>query len=117
MAEPLGLRPGIPQLAEQMGGQRMVDDLKAWESDKPEGAPNLLVVSTGEAERNRAQGIQSTLLLDQGFNELKPPNAATSGRQWGATRATTVASCWRASAPSRCACWVSTTHTPSASGS
>src|SRR5215208_5469556 len=48
--------------------QRMVDDLKAWESDKPEGAPNLLVVSTGEAERNREQGFSSPVVLDAGFN-------------------------------------------------
>ena len=48
--------------------QRMVDDLKAWESDKPEGAPNLLVVSTGEAERNREQGLTSPIVLDSGFS-------------------------------------------------
>jgi peroxiredoxin/uncharacterized membrane protein YphA (DoxX/SURF4 family) len=48
--------------------QRMVDDLKAWESDKPEGAPNLLVVSTGEVERNREQGFSSPVVLDSGFN-------------------------------------------------
>ena len=48
--------------------QRMVDDLKAWESDKPEGAPNLLVVSTGEAERNREQGLTSPIVLDAGFS-------------------------------------------------
>src|SRR5215204_6182192 len=48
--------------------QRMVDDLKAWEADKPEDAPNLLVVSTGEVEANREQGLASPVVLDSGFN-------------------------------------------------
>jgi peroxiredoxin len=48
--------------------QRMVDDLKAWEADKPEGAPNLLVVSTGEVDRNREQGLKSPIVLDSGFS-------------------------------------------------
>ena len=48
--------------------QRMLDDLKAWESGKPEGAPNLLVVSTGEAEQNREQGLTSPIVLDAGFS-------------------------------------------------
>ena len=56
--------------------QRMVDDLKAWESDRPEGAPNLLVVSTGEVERNREQGFSSPVVLDSGF---------TVGRAFGAS--------------------------------
>ena len=56
--------------------QRMVDDLKAWEADKPEGAPNLLVVSTGEAEQNREQGLKSPIVLDSGF---------TVGRAFGAS--------------------------------
>src|SRR5215207_9909900 len=47
--------------------QRMLDDLKAWESDKPEGAPNLLVVSTGEVEGNRELGLSSPVILDSGF--------------------------------------------------
>src|SRR5215212_5166172 len=48
--------------------QRMLDDLKAWEADKPEDAPNLLVVSTGEVEANREQGLASPVVLDSGFN-------------------------------------------------
>jgi peroxiredoxin len=48
--------------------QRMLDDLKAWESDKPEDAPKLLVVSTGEVERNRELGLSSPVVLDSGFN-------------------------------------------------
>ncbi len=48
--------------------QRMADDLKAWENNKQEGAPNLLVVSTGEVEANKATGLQSPVVLDSGFN-------------------------------------------------
>jgi peroxiredoxin len=48
--------------------QRMVDDLKAWESNQPEDAPKLLVVSTGDVERNREQGLTSPIVLDAGFN-------------------------------------------------
>jgi peroxiredoxin len=48
--------------------QRMLDDLKAWEANPPEGAPELLVVSTGSAEANRELGIRSPILLDQTFS-------------------------------------------------
>jgi peroxiredoxin len=48
--------------------QRMLDDLKAWESEPPEGAPKLLVVSSGDAEQNREQGLTSPVVLDAGFN-------------------------------------------------
>jgi peroxiredoxin len=48
--------------------QRMLDDLKSWESGKPEDAPKLLVVSTGEVEPNRQLGLSSPVLLDSGFN-------------------------------------------------
>jgi peroxiredoxin len=48
--------------------QRMADDLKAWEADPPEGAPKLIVVSTGEVEANRATGLKSPVVLDSGFN-------------------------------------------------
>jgi thiol-disulfide isomerase/thioredoxin len=56
--------------------RRMLDDLKALEAAPPEGAPKLVVVSTGEPERNREQGIASTVLLDQGF---------ATGRAYGAS--------------------------------
>jgi peroxiredoxin len=48
--------------------QRMLDDLKAWEADPSEGAPKILVVSTGAVEDNRAMGLRSPVLLDQGFS-------------------------------------------------
>jgi thiol-disulfide isomerase/thioredoxin len=48
--------------------QRMVDDLKNWEANPPEGAPKLLVVSTGDADRNRELGLKSSTVLDSGFS-------------------------------------------------
>jgi len=56
--------------------QRMTADLKAWEANPPKDAPELLIVSTGTAEANKAMGLSSTLLLDQGFSV---------GRSFGAT--------------------------------
>jgi thiol-disulfide isomerase/thioredoxin len=44
--------------------QRMLPDLHAFEADPPPGAPPLVVVSAGEPERVRAQGIASPVLLD-----------------------------------------------------
>jgi peroxiredoxin/uncharacterized membrane protein YphA (DoxX/SURF4 family) len=48
--------------------QRMLDDLKAWEAKPLKGAPKLLVVSTGTLEANKAMGLRSPVLLDEGFN-------------------------------------------------
>lgn len=47
--------------------QQMLDDLRAWEADPPEGAPRLLVVSAGTQEANRQMGLASTVVLDQQF--------------------------------------------------
>jgi methylamine dehydrogenase accessory protein MauD len=51
--------------------QQMLPDLKAWESRPPKGAPNLLVVSTGTVEANRAQGFRSPIVLDKDFATLR----------------------------------------------
>lgn len=48
--------------------KRMVDDLKAWEANPPEGSPKMLIVSTGSAESNRELGLASPIVLDEGFN-------------------------------------------------
>jgi thiol-disulfide isomerase/thioredoxin len=48
--------------------QRMLDDLKTLEADPPEGAPEILVVSTGTVEDNKAMGLRSPVVLDQGFS-------------------------------------------------
>lgn len=46
---------------------RMLEDLKRWEANQPEGAPKLLIVSTGTVEINREMGLRSTIMLDEGF--------------------------------------------------
>ena len=46
----------------------MLDDLRAWDANPPAGAPKLLVVSSGDPERNRATGLRSTIVLDENFS-------------------------------------------------
>jgi len=45
--------------------QQMLDDLKDFETNPPEGAPKLLVVSSGTVEANRALGLRAPVLTDQ----------------------------------------------------
>jgi peroxiredoxin/uncharacterized membrane protein YphA (DoxX/SURF4 family) len=47
--------------------QRMLPNLTAWEANPPVGAPRLLVVSRGGVEPNRAMGLRSPVVLDQGL--------------------------------------------------
>jgi thiol-disulfide isomerase/thioredoxin len=47
--------------------QQMLDDLKDFEANPPEGAPKLLFVSSGTKESNREMGLTSTVVLDQQF--------------------------------------------------
>ena len=47
--------------------QRMLPDLKAWEESPPQDAPKLVLVSSGDPEENRGQGLRSPILLDHGF--------------------------------------------------
>ena len=54
----------------------MLDDLKAWETNAPADAPQLLIVSSEDAASNRAQGLRSPIVLDQEFS---------LGRAFGAT--------------------------------
>ena len=42
----------------------MHDDLRVWEAQPPDGAPGLLVVSSGTAEDVRAEGFTSPVVLD-----------------------------------------------------
>ncbi|HYI25847.1 MAG TPA: redoxin domain-containing protein, partial [Thermomicrobiales bacterium] len=44
---------------------RMLPDLTAWEQDRPDGSPRLVVVSRGEIEANRDLGFAAPVLLDQ----------------------------------------------------
>ena len=47
--------------------ERMLDDLKVWEALPLSERPELLVVSTGSVELNRAQSLRSRIVLDPGF--------------------------------------------------
>jgi len=51
--------------------QEMLDDLKAWERNPPRDAPQLLIVSTGLPEDNRAQGFRATVLLDENLQAVQ----------------------------------------------
>ena len=47
--------------------QRMLADLRAWEAEPPQGAPEVLVVSTGSVEENRELDLRSPVLVEAGF--------------------------------------------------
>jgi peroxiredoxin len=47
--------------------KRLEQELKEWEASRSDGAPQLVLISTGTADANRAHGFASTILLDQGF--------------------------------------------------
>ena len=52
--------------------QQMLPDLKAWEESPPQDAPKLILVSSGDPEENRGQGLRSPILLDHGFRSVPP---------------------------------------------
>jgi thiol-disulfide isomerase/thioredoxin len=47
--------------------QQLLPQLKQWEASRPDGAPALLVVSTGTVEANAAHGLASPVLLQNGL--------------------------------------------------
>lgn len=47
--------------------QAMLDDVRAWERERPAAAPALVVVSAGSPSANREQGFRSPVLLDPKF--------------------------------------------------
>ena len=47
--------------------QQMLADLRAWEAEPPQGAPQLLVISTGGLAANQALGLRSPVLLEENF--------------------------------------------------
>ncbi len=57
--------------------QSMLADLQAWEARRPEGAPNLVVVSSESVADNRAMGLGLPVVLDH--------TAMSVGCQFGAT--------------------------------
>src|SRR5882724_4884411 len=46
--------------------ERMLPDLKTWETNARTGAPKLLVVSTDSIAENQAMGLRSPVVLDKG---------------------------------------------------
>jgi len=46
---------------------QMVEDLKAWERSAPAGAPQLVLVSSGDPEANRALGLRAPILMEPNF--------------------------------------------------
>ena len=48
--------------------RKMLDDLKAWEAQRPSSAPQLLIVSRGDVQENVAMGLRSRVVLDQAFD-------------------------------------------------
>lgn len=46
---------------------QMLPDLKRWEEGASTDSPQLVVVSAGTAEKNRAMGLRAPILLDQTF--------------------------------------------------
>lgn len=47
--------------------QKVLPELRRWERERLVGAPALLIVSSGEAEANRAMALASPVLLDDSF--------------------------------------------------
>jgi peroxiredoxin len=47
--------------------QRLLPELKDWESNRPEDAPAVLLVSTGDVQANAAHGLMSTIVLDDSW--------------------------------------------------
>jgi peroxiredoxin len=51
--------------------QQMLPELKKWERNRPAGSPELLVVSTGTVEENRAMGLTSAVVLDSDGSAMR----------------------------------------------
>lgn len=47
--------------------RKMLPELKAWEQQRSDNSPEILVVSTGSVAANRAMEMKSTVLLDHHF--------------------------------------------------
>ena len=55
--------------------QQMLPDLRAWERGRSDRVLQLLLISTGTPEQNRALGLTAPIVLDSGF---------AAGRAFGA---------------------------------
>ena len=49
----------------------MLAELQAWERERAQDAPQLIVISTGSAEANRALELRSTIVLDQDSTAMR----------------------------------------------
>jgi thiol-disulfide isomerase/thioredoxin len=49
--------------------QQMLDDLRAWDANPPDGAPKLLIVATGDEDQIRTIGLRAPVLFDQTFSK------------------------------------------------
>ncbi|WP_322770295.1 TlpA disulfide reductase family protein, partial [Frankia sp. Cr1] len=47
--------------------REILDELKDWDAALPHDGPTLLVISTGDDDENRALGLRSPVLRDEGF--------------------------------------------------
>ncbi|GCE30131.1 hypothetical protein KDA_56150 [Dictyobacter alpinus] len=51
--------------------KNMLPDLQAWEAEPPQGAPELLIISSGPIEKNRSLGLHSPILLGGDSDTVK----------------------------------------------
>ena len=56
--------------------QQLLPEIKQWEENRPEAAPELLFISAGSEEANRDMELSSKVVLDQQF---------AAGRAFGAS--------------------------------
>jgi thiol-disulfide isomerase/thioredoxin len=47
--------------------QRILPDLKEWEQEAGEAIDDVLIISSGDVEANRAQGLRTRIVLDDSF--------------------------------------------------
>jgi hypothetical protein len=59
----------------------MLPELKHWEKNKQASTPELMLVSTGSVEANRAMGLESSVLIDGKFSvgQMYGANGTPSG--------------------------------------
>lgn len=76
--------------------RRMLSDLKAWEAEADPRDPRLVLISTGTPEANRALGLRSPIVLDEGFalgsayGATGTPSAVLVDEHWRIASALTV---------------------------
>jgi peroxiredoxin len=55
--------------------KRMTDDLNGWLGNRPANSPEIVLITSGGPDANRALGINTTMLMDDAFS---------TGRKFGA---------------------------------